>query len=29
LSYRCDLLLRALGERETETGAGKIPAKNE
>ena len=29
LSYRRDLLLGALGERETETGAGKIPAKNE
>jgi len=29
LSYRCDLLLGALGERETETGAAEIPAKNE
>ena len=27
LSYRCDLLLPALAEGETETGAGKIPAK--
>ena len=29
LSYRCDLLLGALGERETETGAAEIPAKDE
>ena len=29
LSYRCDLLLPALAERETETGAAEIPAKSE